>query len=99
MRVSGLVLTRHGTNRVPFSLQNTQDPAIRAFVTVIQQITRLNNPHPPREVHFLLLHGILGLSVNIEGWGNRRLGFFKYLLDRDAATETTTSKRTPFSLS
>lgn len=79
-----MAFIRKGTRDIPTSLvPNLSDPFLIAFVNLITDVTRPNNPNPPTEIHHLVL-GIAGFSVDINGWGSRSAGYFKLLLDADA---------------
>ena len=86
------VIARHGAMPVPTQTGNLIDPMLHAFLAMFDHLTRANNPHPPTEIHFLLL-GIAGFSVGIEGWGDRTQGFFREILSRDAANSTNYAGR------
>jgi hypothetical protein len=64
---------------MPTTIQSKAD-AIQ--VNHMRSVFQPPNPDPPIEVHFLL-GGLAGFSVNIDGWGDRQRGFFKFILDSD----------------
>jgi hypothetical protein len=84
MRQFLMAFVRKGTHAIPTALGNRiADPFLIAFVQLMRQVTRVNNPNPPREIHHLVL-GIAGFSVDVDNWGSRHKGYFKFLLDADS---------------
>ncbi|KAH6663841.1 hypothetical protein B0J14DRAFT_706855 [Halenospora varia] len=85
MRQFLMAFCRQGTRAIPTTLGNQiVDPFLSGFINLMKQVTRPNNPQVPVEIHHVLL-GIAGFSVGIHGWGDRSRGYFKFLLDADAA--------------
>lgn len=82
-----VVIARHGGMPVPTHTGNLDSPILQHFVATFDHITSPNNANQPLEIHFLLC-GIAGFSVGPEGWGDRTQGFFRKVLDRDAANHT-----------
>jgi len=80
-----MAFVRQGCRPIPTALGNgLLDPFLKSFVRLMHQITDVNNMNRPTELHHLIL-GIAGFSVGIAGWGDRTQGYFKFLLDADAA--------------
>ncbi|KAK4575005.1 hypothetical protein LTR86_000855 [Recurvomyces mirabilis] len=85
MRHYRQVLSRHGTRPVVYhhNAGNVGDPIVLATAAHLDYITRPNNPNPAIEIDILLM-GSPGWGVDIQAWGDRTIGFVKWLLDRDA---------------
>lgn len=86
------VIARHGARPIITHTGNVDDPQLHAWLATLNHIFRPNNPHPPAEIHFLML-GLAGFSVGIDGFGDRAQGLFRYLLDCDAANGTNLASR------
>jgi hypothetical protein len=84
MRQFLMAFVRKGIHAIPTALDNRiADLFLIAFVQLMRQVTRVNSPNPPREIHHLVL-GIAGFSADIDNWGSRHKGYFKFLLDADS---------------
>lgn len=86
------VIARHGGRRVPIRLGNLNDPFLITFVHLMHNVTAPNNPNIPIEIHLVNL-GLAGFAVDITAYGDRKHGFFKFILDRDAANGTNIADR------
>lgn len=94
MQTYGLVFARHGTRPVPTQLTNNMtQPGLIGFINLLHQVTAQNNQNRPIRIQFVT-NGIAGLSVGINGFGDRTCGFFRYMLDTDQANGTDLAYKT-----
>lgn len=77
---------------IPFQLSNLQDPIMQGFVNFIHHLTRAGNHQRPDEIHFLL-HGLAGLGVDINAWGDRAHGLLGYFVATDLQNGTNLAER------
>ncbi|KAK3651270.1 hypothetical protein LTR56_005727 [Elasticomyces elasticus] len=86
-----LAFARHGAMPVPTHHGNVDNDALHAFINLMDMILAAGAVLPD-EIDFVL-HGIAGFSVDITGWGSRTHGFFRHVLDADAANGTNIAGR------
>ncbi|KAK5716829.1 hypothetical protein LTR17_016354 [Elasticomyces elasticus] len=86
-----LAFARHGAMPVPTHHGNVDNDALHAFINLMDMILAAGAILPD-EIDFVL-HGIAGFSVDITGWGSRTHGFFRHVLDADAANGTNIAGR------
>ena len=84
MQHLGVVVARHDVQPIPTrTTTNMANLFLIALVDDLHHITALHNDNRPLKF-ILLTFGLAGSSVDINGFGDRQKGFFKYMLDHHA---------------